>query len=206
MWVQIPPKPPNRGKKYVNKEKEMTVFFTSDQHYYHKNICRFANRPYESVEEMNENMIRNHNRVVQPTDTVWCLGDFAFADSSKIKTILHRLNGNIHLILGNHDKQISNTRKSFIGENLFTSIQDYKELNIYKQPIILFHYGMRVWNKSHHGSWLLYGHSHGTLPPLGKSVDVGVDCKEISDEYRPYSFEEIRAYMNSRNICKEDRH
>ena len=33
-----------------------------------------------------------------------------------------------------------------------------------EQDIVLCHYAMRVWQKSHYGAWMLYGHSHGTLP------------------------------------------
>jgi calcineurin-like phosphoesterase family protein len=65
---------------------------------------------------------------------------------------------------------------------------------------------LRVWNKSHHNSWHLYGHSHGSLPPHGKSVDVGVDCKEITSEYRPLSFKEIKKYMDKRVGEKVDHH
>ena len=184
----------------------MTTFFTSDQHYGHKNICRFADRPFASVEEMDEALIENHNNTVTNQDTVWFLGDFGFAPTNRLKQILRRLNGNKNLVLGNHDKQLSKSRSSFIGKGLLNGIYDYREIYVEKQAIILFHYGMRVWNKHHHGSWHLYGHSHGSLPPHGKSVDVGVDSKEISDEYRPYAFEEVRQYMRKRTTQEVDHH
>ena len=184
----------------------MTTYFTSDHHYGHKNICRFADRPFNSVEEMNEALIRNHNDTVGPTDTVWFLGDFAFVHAEEAKRILRRLNGHKFLVLGNHDKQIAKKQREFIGEGLFEGIYNYREIYVDKQPIILCHYGMRVWNKSHHGSWMLYGHSHGSLPPHGKSVDVGVDDKNITDEYRPYSFEEIRQFMRKQEQEVVDHH
>jgi hypothetical protein len=53
---------------------------------------------------------------------------------------------------------------------------------------------------------MLYGHSHGTLPPYGKSADMGVYSKVITDEYRPYSFEEVKAFMDARDIANADRH
>jgi calcineurin-like phosphoesterase family protein len=53
---------------------------------------------------------------------------------------------------------------------------------------------MRVWDQSHHGSWHLYGHSHGKLPDLGLSTDVGVD----GHNFQPWSFEEVRAYFRSK--------
>lgn len=178
----------------------MTTWFTSDNHYYHKNVMKYSNRPFNSVEEMNESMIEQHNDVVDENDTVWFLGDFGFASPLKIENILKRLKGNKFLILGNHDRQFRKNRKRFLHDDMFKGIYDYKEINVGKQPIMLFHYGMRIWNRSHHGTWLLYGHSHGRLPPYGKSLDVGVDDKHISDDYRPYSFEEIKTFMDSRKI------
>ena len=130
----------------------MSTFFTSDQHYGHKNICRFANRPFTSLEEMNEALIQNHNAVVNYDDSVWFLGDFAFLSTNQAKTILRRLNGNKSLVLGNHDKNIRNHRNEFIGQGLFNNIYDYREITIEKQHIVLFHYGMRVWNRRHHGT------------------------------------------------------
>jgi calcineurin-like phosphoesterase family protein len=183
----------------------VSIYFTSDQHYYHKNICKFADRPFSDVDEMNEALIKAHNQTVSPQDTVWMTGDFAFSNITNVKSILRRLNGKKHLVLGNHDKQIRN-HSELVTDGLLESIQDYREVNVGKQSIVLFHYGMRVWNKSHHGSWHLYGHSHGSLPPHGLSMDVGVDSKSITDEYRPYSFDEIKRFMDGRKTEVVDHH
>ena len=184
------------------------TWFTSDEHYYHKNICKYAGRPFSSVDEMNETLISNHNNVVAQYDHVYHLGDFAFTQIDKIEGIIKRLNGIHRLILGNHDKEIINNRERLLGQNKFNSILPYMAININKQPIMLFHYGCRVWDRYHHGSWQLFGHSHNGLPPYGKSVDVGVDSKWITGkaEYRPFSFDEIKQYMNSRNIEYADMH
>jgi calcineurin-like phosphoesterase family protein len=184
----------------------MDIFFTSDQHYGHKNIIKYANRPFASVDEMNETLIENHNKTVGHRDIVWMLGDFAFMQPNRIKQVLQRLNGQKNLVLGNHDKGIAKHRREYIGEGLFNAIYDAKELNWEGQHICLFHYGGRVWNKSHRGSWMLYGHSHGSLPPFGKSVDVGVDDKNITDEYRPVSFDEVKAFMATRLFQAVDHH
>lgn len=184
----------------------MDTFFTSDNHFYHTNIIKYSNRPYTSVEDMNERMIEEHNYTVKVSDTVYFLGDFSFSDERKSREVLRRLNGQKHLILGNHDKGIRANVKSFLGTGLFSTIQDYKEIRVDGQSIILFHYGCRVWNKSHHSSWLLYGHSHGSLPPFGKSVDVGVDAKFIHNEYRPTEFGEVKTFMSTREHEAVDHH
>lgn len=184
------------------------TWFTSDEHYFHKRICEYAGRPFSSVDEMNYTLIINHNNLVGPYDHVYHLGDFGFAPVDKLESVLSQLNGLHHLILGNHDKEIINNRNRLLDKKLFQTIQPYKELTIEKQFIALFHYGCRVWNKSHHGSWQLFGHSHNSLPAYGKSVDVGVDSTWITGkaEYRPFSFEELKRYMATRDVSKADGH
>lgn len=152
-------------------------------------------------------MIENWNAVVKPHSIVWHLGDVAFMPYKHFKNTWRRLNGIKNLVLGNHDNMIIDNREELLQEKLFNSIQNYAELRLRGLPmIVLFHYGQRVWNKSHHGSIHLYGHSHGSLPPFGKSVDAGVDCKEITPEYRPITLDEVLAYMAKREFETVDHH
>ena len=80
------------------------IFFTSDQHYGHFNIIRYCNRPFSSVEEMDETLIQNHNKKVRQSDIVYMVGDLAFhKDRAQIIALLKRLNGRKILVTGNHD-------------------------------------------------------------------------------------------------------
>jgi calcineurin-like phosphoesterase family protein len=150
------------------------------------------------------------------------------------------------LILGNHDHHIENNRilpnvyesdaliskfcdgkpnpaafqLKIKAQELFSSVQHYKEITIEKQKIILCHYAMRVWNHSHKGSWMLYGHSHGTLDEMTpeianptwigdqyyiknyKTMDVGVDTYDL----HPYLFEEIKDIMDKKDVLLEVDH
>jgi calcineurin-like phosphoesterase family protein len=186
------------------------IHFISDTHFSHRRICEYSGRPFSSVEEMNEALITNWNQRVQPTDTVYHLGDFSFSSYDEFKRLIHRLHGKIHIILGNHDKMIIQHREELLATKWkhpgIGSIQYYLELKAEGQLFCLFHYGCRVWRNSHHGSIMLYGHSHGSLPPHGKSVDVGVDCKEITPDYRPISITEVIAYMSKRQGETVDHH
>ncbi len=182
------------------------IWHISDTHFGHANIIKYSNRPYANVDEMNEMMIQEWNKLVKPGDNVYHNGDFAFMSVDRLEKLLWRLNGSIHLVLGNHDKEIIKNRNRLLKHGKFATIQHYNELKVGGQMVVLFHYGMRVWNKSHHGSILLYGHSHGSLPPYGKSVDVGVDCKEITSEYRPIHLDEVLKYMSKRETPVVDHH
>ena len=157
-------------------------FFTADEHYYHANIIKYCNRPFLSVGEMNEILIQNHNRVVKSGDIVVHAGDFSLASKDKTEEIIKRLNG-VHIFLkGDHDKWLPPRT---------TQIWQKKIDNHY---IVVCHYALRVWPRSHYGSWHLFAHSHGRLEPIGKSWDIGVD----NNRYYPLSLDEIVEIMKER--------
>ncbi len=171
----------------------MPIFFTADNHFGHANIIRYDKRPFADVEEMNRVMIENWNSVVQPTDTVYHLGDVSIMRPESTREILDRLNGKIYLIRGNHDKAAEHK----LCRDRFEWIKDYHFLALNGGvKIALMHYAMRVWDRRHYGSWQLYGHSHGRLPPDENvfSLDVGVDCWG----FRPLKLQLIQEVMVKR--------
>lgn len=172
----------------------MTIWFTSDTHYGHKNVIKYCNRPFATVEEMDETMIANYNSVVQNNDTVYHIGDYCFSKDGV--NIARRLKGNKFLIEGNHDHINPELAK------FFKEISQYKEIRWEGEKIIMCHYAFRVWNKSHHGSWNLHGHSHNTLPPIGKQLDVGVDVHN----FFPISFEQVKKIMDKKTFKSVDHH
>lgn len=179
----------------------MNTYFTADTHFYHNNVIKYCNRPFSSVEEMNESLIHNWNSVVSNTDIVYHLGDFGFAKPEYLINIFRRLNGREkHLILGNHDKVLKNKTDIFdtISPLKKIYIQDLSlETKKKRQGIVLCHYAMKVWDRKNYGYWQLYGHSHGTLQddPFSLSIDVGVDCHN----YMPISYEEIKKIMSRKS-------
>lgn len=179
------------------------TFFTSDTHFGHANIIRYSKRPFRDVREMDDTMIDRINEKVGHDDILWHLGDFAFYDINGWTKIRNRINCNfIHLILGNHDHKRVNREKAVY--DLFESVQSYKEIRIDGHDITLNHYAQRVWNKSHHGAWHLYGHSHGSLPddPHSLSFDIGVDCHN----FYPLNMTEISAIMDKKRWKPIDHH
>ncbi|NOQ73967.1 MAG: phosphoesterase [Crocinitomix sp.] len=174
------------------------IYFTSDHHFGHKNIIKFSERPFKDVNEMDEFMIQKWNEKINPEDEVYHLGDVGLTSSGNLRKILDRLNGKIYLINGNHEKaaQACHSRFEWIKDYFELVIKD-DEFKKGQQLLVLSHYAMRVWNASHWGTYMLYGHSHGHLPddPKALSFDVGVDCHDFS----PLSYEEVKAIMKTKN-------
>ncbi len=132
---------------------------------------------------MNEKLIQNWNSVVSENDIVYHLGDFSFSDPSKF---LKRLNGKITVLYGSHDKNKSWPRMVDVYPDGL--VDEYGN----KRLIVLCHYSMRSWPKSHYASYHLFGHHHGRLEPYGMSMDCGID----THNYFPYSLDEIIQCMS----------
>lgn len=198
------------------------TFFTSDTHFGHKNIVRGISqwedvgkdrqtRDFDTLEEHNYALVKSINAVVGANDVLYHLGDWSFGGHENIKIFRDQLNcQNIHLIFGNHDQHIEPINSPY--RKLFASCDYYKEISLKidstktglygKTRICMSHYAARVWNKSHHGSILLFGHSHGTLKDKFynqfKTMDVGVDTHDLY----PYHLDEIINIMKGRAILK----
>ena len=121
-------------------EKIGNIYFTSDTHYQHKNICRGVSdweenegnqrtRNFKTLEEMNDTLVNNINSLVKENDTLWHLGDWSFGGYEQIKIFRDRLNcKNINLVFGNHDQHIEPINSPF--RNLFSSVQYVKNFSL----------------------------------------------------------------------------
>lgn len=163
----------------------MNKFYTSDTHFCHSNIIKFCNRPYENTDDMDIDLINRWNSIVGIDDTVYFLGDFAMNyKKNRLREIFDLLNGEKHLIKGNHDK------KDVYSLN-WQSQHDSLTVNDSGYKIVLCHYPMRDWNGKFHNAYHFYGHTHGTIPNLPRAADVGVD----SWNGYPTTFEQVRARL-----------
>jgi len=194
------------------------IFFTSDTHFHHKNIVRGTTewiaqeegsnhgiqslRYFNTLEEHDEALIKSINSIVKYDDVLYHLGDWSFGGHEQIKKFRDRLEcREIHLIFGNHDQHIEPISSPY--RECFNSTQYYLELDMkidsqksgkyVKTNIVLSHYSHQVWNKSHKGAIHLFGHSHGSLKGIGKSMDVGVDTNNLY----PYHLDEILDIMKN---------
>lgn len=182
------------------------ICFISDLHFGHKNIIRFDNRPFQSVEEMDETLITNWNNKINKNDTVYILGDISWYPKDKTAEILSTLKGNKYLITGNHDNKLI---KHDIIREQFVEITPYMEIripynNIQNQQVILSHYFMPLYNGIYRGAIHLYGHSHMTDDSIlednikkhisrnGRNIQAyNVGCMYPYMSFTPQTLEEI---------------
>lgn len=175
-------------------------WFSGDLHLFHKNIV--VHRPeFSSMEEMNQTIISRINAVVLPKHKLYLLGDTVFGGKKRLPWVFEQIKcDNIFVIKGNHDRKAF---KNFEHPKV-KCVADFLEIKSFGQEITLCHYALKVWNKSHYGSWCLYGHSHGSLPddPHSLSFDAGVDCHNFA----PLSFLDVKNIMAKKQYRPVDRH
>lgn len=193
---------------YINYNN---IYFISDTHFFHFNICKYCDRPFSSASDMNKTLISNWNSVVTHNDIVIIHGDFAFADKKGWNSILSSLNGYKILLKGNHD------RESDIPHDQFLLIEDMIELYIHDeeiegkwQNIICCHYPILCYKGQHKGYWQTYGHVHSRINNTGNDrhllnylspnqYDVGVD----NNNFTPISYEQLKTIITKQNVNKK---
>ena len=182
----------------INSSDINKIWLSSDHHFHHSNIIKYCNRPFETVEEMNQALIDNWNSVVGKDDDVYHLGDLCFGNIEKWNSVLEPgvLNGNIHLILGNHD--VPRVFKEGVYKERFCEITYQKMLLADGWTVFLNHFPfMDFSNNIDHKVAQAFGHIHSGPFSVGTTTeekmkmlkwnqyDVGVD----NNDYTPISLE-----------------
>ena len=195
----------------IKLEPTQQLFFTSDTHYMHKNICRgttsWSNadgftRDFDTLDQMNDRIVNGINSAVGQDDILFHLGDWSFGGFEMIDQFRNRINcKNIHIILGNHDHHIERDREGI--RRLFTSVNQYLELEVkgkeWEQNYVLMHYPIISWNKMNDGVIHLHGHVHLSADRRigkGKTMDVGVDGNGLN----PLHTSDIKRLMGNQPI------
>ena len=156
----------------------MSVHFSSDHHFFHDNIIRYCNRPFNDASHMNEEMIRRWNEVVSEKDTVVYVGDLTAAlrgRHAELRRIISILNGNKVLIRGNHDHESS----EWYLEAGFKRVVDHVNL----EGVLLIHYPLheafsRGIDPAALGAveHVVHGHTHqADTPDIESHFNVAVD-------------------------------
>jgi len=175
----------------------MATFFTADLHFGHSGIIKFCNRPFESISQMNRDLINNWNSRVSNDDHVYIVGDLFYsgrnaADSDEAVAIVKKLNGILHLVAGNHDFPYL---KKMEYHYLFADVDQIRYLKHGSEDIFLCHYPMAEWSGFYRGSWHIYGHIHNAkntafeyMRHQERALNAGVDICN----FMPVTFEELK--------------
>ena len=165
----------------------MRVFVTSDTHFFHRNILQYCERPFETVEAMNAEMILRWNDTVKPGDICIHMGDVSFGTVEQTNEVLYALQGKKYLVQGNHDRHAKWSRKDrYLMHQHFEQVDDYRRFKWNNKKYVLCHFPFASWER---GYINLHGHTHGQYTDLYGQLDVGADVHNltpilIEDAYR----------------------
>lgn len=177
----------------------MARFYSADPHYGHQNVILYCQRPFKTLDEMHFELVKRWNAVVRPEDEAWILGDFSLRFEF-VENFLPLLQGQIHLVDGNHDKchpastrknpgKAQKMREAYLKAG-FKSIQEKTTHRIGKHEVTLHHFPFkgagdpqsRTYQERYtehrpedKGQWLLHGHVHHHWLRKGRCINVGVD-------------------------------
>jgi len=160
------------------------IFVTSDTHFWHRNIITYSNRPFSSVEDMNDTIKSRWNKVVKPKDTVYFLGDLAMgsgATTDSARFLLRQLNGKIKFVLGNHDegKTLDIVEAARMERFKVEILRDVFRVKIAGVRYVMSHYPIHSWQGKTKGAIHLHGHSHTPLRMFEgqreNRFDIGID-------------------------------
>ncbi len=165
------------------------IYYISDLHLFHDKIIKKYNRPFSSIEEMHDCIIKNWRNTVKKNDIVYVLGDLGMYHAHEIADIISSLPGNKILITGNHD---SWNLKHTPLRKCFKEISIYKEIIDAGRRVVLFHYPLEEWNGFYRGFYHVHGHVHDSVDgiPLNHRERRYNACVEFCD-YRPMTLDQL---------------
>lgn len=195
----------------------MKIFFTSDLHFGHENVLKFDNRPFQTVEEMDEELIRRWNNKVGKGDLVYVLGDMIWkTETNEAAALIKKLNGQIILIKGNHDRFLHNAT----AKKALAGVKDYDDICVALEDgttrrCILSHYFIPFYNGHRYNAIHLHGHSHNTdeyymelgitkaIKDSGLNVEIyNVGC--MFWNYEPVTLDEILSRKSELDEISEE--
>jgi len=154
------------------------TFFIGDPHFGHKNIIKFGSRPFPTIEDHDEELIRRWNSVVRKIDNVWVLGDFCFGKANL--AIADRLNGNKRLVMGNHDMYASADYLQYFDKLL--GAVEFKDCILTHIPVHFSQFERYKFN--------IHGHLHSkVIEGNFKSRYLNVSAEQI--DLTPISYEDL---------------
>jgi len=165
----------------ISHEDSLHTYFISDTHFDHSNIIKYCDRPFSTVEYMNNTILHNWNNTIKDNDTVYFLGDLTHRKNSRNSTWwIHQLRGKIIWLKGNHDKlqALETVNVEKIGYSEIVRCDGYE--------FLLVHRGVEAPTDI----WIIHGHNHNNRPHIEPEIRwINVSVEVI--QYTPISLAEI---------------
>lgn len=189
-------------------------YFSSDFHLGHANILKYDKREFQNITDHDWHIINMIKSTLTESDNFYYIGDWCLSSASLSERYMSEISSTgakLFFIKGNHDKldtiKLYKKYGAFLGEQ--STVDILHEGKIY--PIVLNHFSMRIWNRSHHGIYHLYGHSHDGLDKhgnyWGRSMDCGImSALRIKGSYSLFTFPEIHNILSKRDVKLIDHH
>ncbi|MFI5609638.1 metallophosphoesterase family protein [Amycolatopsis sp. NPDC051903] len=181
----------------------MDVWFTSDTHFDHQLVAGL--RGFETPAEHDAHVVETWNATVRPGDQVWHLGDVGMGRLARFADTLRQLNGEIHLVTGNHDEPWPGLRQAHRHQRAwlehFATVQAFARRRIEGRNVLLSHFpyeGDHIgadrgsqYRLPDEGLSLLHGHVHSLWRKRDRQLNVGLDVHDL----RPVHLDAVAAEL-----------
>lgn len=193
-----------------NNPGHKKIWFWSDPHFYHRNVIKLCDRPFQNLDDMHKALIKNYNNCVGEDDICIWVGDCFFASGKRARDIMSQLNGKKIIVLGNHDRgyqSMMNIGFDWACYEMWLPVA-HTAVQIKHYPMrpswwqimkfkLFQKYNMRYLERRpvDRGQFLIHGHTHQKDTFRGRQIHVGVD----SNNFRPISLGQIEKYIREYN-------
>lgn len=165
-------------------------YYIGDVHWFHENIIKYdfsnGGRKFNSIEEHDNLIIENINKVVTPQDNLYFLGDISWGNVEQTAEMLKKINcRNLFACHGNHDRILKDGRI----KKMFQGIYDIKQIEDNRRQVIMSHFPQMMWSGQHRGVIHLFAHLHNTeehydYMEFVKELDKRIKERD-GDRYKP---------------------
>jgi calcineurin-like phosphoesterase family protein len=176
-------------------------YYISDLHFGHRKVIEMDRRPFDTVEQMDAELIRLWNQRVTDEDDVYIVGDFAYRNAYTATWYLRQLKGRKHLIVGNHDHNTIQDPKAL---ECFASVEKMLRITDNGRVVCLCHYPVAEWNGKRYGGYHIHGHLHSRRDEVSAFMarfDTALNAGCMLNGYRPVTLEEL--VENNRRFRQE---
>lgn len=167
------------------------IYYISDLHFGHRNVIEMDGRPFETIEEMDETLIRLWNERATDEDDVYIVGDFAYRNGYTATWYLRQLRGRKHLVIGNHDRLTIQDPKAM---EYFASVEKMNRVIDNDRKVSLCHFPVAEWNGKRHGGFHVHGHLHNRRDEVYEFMsrfDKALNAGCMLNGYRPVTLDEL---------------